>query len=527
MNTNPSRQQPFDTGLRETLGGRSLIVASNRGPVEFKRAPNGRLVTKRGAGGVVTALASIAKELPLTWVAAAMTEGDRDAFPEGSAITRDVRLGHESVRLRYVAVADDVYRMHYEEISNQYLWFLQHYLWNPAESPTFTEEQHRAWEQGYRVVNQTIADAVIDEARHGDARAEGEDAHILLQDYHLYLAAGMIRQRLPNATIQQFIHVPWPSVRYWRLLPDAMLRAIFEGLAANDVVGFQTERDARSFLECVHVILRDARVDLDAGRFVRRRHRLLARAYPITVDAEDVNKTLASAPARLATAELAPQLASDMNIIVRVDRLEPTKNVVRGLEAFQELLRAHAELRGSTCHLLFLVPSRENVLQYRRYHRRVRELVREINREFATKSWKPIVAYFDNNRARALVALRRADVVLVNPIFDGMNLVVKEAALASERDAVLILSRTAGAYHQLSDAVLPVSPLDVADTADQLFEALNLSAHERHRRAELARTIVLRDTLTDWITNQLRDAASLRPSRSVRSPEKRPLREVG
>ena len=170
--------------------------------------------------------------------------------------------------MRYVSVAEDVYRMHYDEISNQYLWFLQHYLWNPAESPTFTEEQHRAWEQGYRAVNQAIADAVIDEAQRGGDDADGSETLVLLQDYHLYLAAGFIRQRLPNATIQQFIHIPWPSVRYWQLLPDEMLRAIFEGLAANDVIGFQTEHDARSYLECVREILPDARLDIDAGRFV-------------------------------------------------------------------------------------------------------------------------------------------------------------------------------------------------------------------------------------------------------------------
>ena len=501
-----------ESDLAGLVGGRRVIVASNRGPVEFKKAPNGRLVSKRGSGGVVTALADLAREVPLTWIAAAMTDGDRIAFPEGSATTREMRLGREAVTVRYVAVPAEAYHLHYDEISNQYLWFLQHFLWNPAESPTFTEEQHHAWDHGYRVVNQAIADAVVDEARRVGNDTDGAESLILLQDYHLYLAAGFIRQRLPNATIQQFIHIPWPSVRYWQLLPDAMLRALFEGLAANDVIGFQTERDARSYLECVRVVLPDARVDLDAGRVVRRRRRQIARAYPITVDAEDVRKTLASAAARAATNELAAQIADDMRVIVRVDRLEPTKNIQRGLLAYQELIRAHPELRGTVRHLLFLVPSRENVPSYRKYAREVRRLIGRINREYGSKGWRPIVAYFDNNRARALVALRRADVVLVNPIFDGMNLVIKEAAFASERDAVLILSRTAGAYVQLAEAVLPVSPLDVAETADQLYEALTISESDRHRLAGRARSIVQSDTLVDWITNQVRDAASVRPS---------------
>jgi trehalose 6-phosphate synthase len=402
------------------------------------------------------------------------------------------------------------------------LWFLQHYLWDPANWPTFTYAQYAAWEHGYRVVNQAIADAVIAEVQAGlggrrqPGATGGADALVLVQDYHLYLTPGLLRQRLPRATIQQFIHIPWPSVRYWQLLPEDMLLALFEGLAANDVLGFQTERDARSFLECVHEFLPDARVDLDAGRFVRRRQRLLARAYPITVDADEVRKTLTSAAGRLAVAELAPHLGDDARVLVRVDRLEPTKNIVRGLLAFEDLLRRHPELHSAVRHLVFLVPSRQGLDLYRRYEGEVRRAIGRINRQFGTQAWRPIVAYFENNRARALLALRRADVVLVNPVLDGMNLVVKEAAIANERDGVLILSRTAGAYRQLAEAVLPVSPLDVAETAEQLYEALSMSEGERHCRAELARAIVGRDTLTDWIANQLRDAAQIHPAAAAR-----------
>jgi trehalose 6-phosphate synthase len=507
--------------LADFTAGRRLIAASNRGPVECYKTSNGRLTTKRGAGGVVTALAALARNLPLTWIAAAMTPGDRLAFSEDATAAREVRLGRQPLRVRYVAVPEEAYRLHYDEISNHFLWLLQHYLWDPATWPTFTDAQHAAWEHGYRVVNQAIADAVIAEVQAGSTgrrrpgASDGADAIVLVQDYHLYLTSGFVRQRLPRATIQQFIHIPWPSVRYWQLLPEDMLIALFEGLAANDVLGFQTRRDARSFLECVHEFLPDARVDLDSGRFVRRRHRLLVRAYPITVDADEVRKTLASAAGRLAAAELAPHLADGARVLVRVDRLDPTKNIVRGLLAYEDLLHRHPELHGAVRHLAFLVPSRQGLDLYRRYEREVRRTIGRINRQFSTKEWKPVVAYFDNNRARALVALRRADVVLVNPILDGMNLVVKEAAIANDRDGVLILSRTAGAYCQLTDSVLPITPLDVAETSEQLYEALSMSEGERHRRAELARAIVGRDTLTDWIANQLHDAAQIHPVSAI------------
>ena len=502
------------------IDGRRIIVASNRGPVEFHRDPSGRLTTKRGSGGVVTALASLAASLPLTWVAAAMSEGDRAAFPGTSAPAREVHLGHIPLRVRYVSVPTEVYGRHYDTVSNQVLWFLQHYLWDLASSPTFTEREYTAWDEGYRPVNFAIAQAVADElfvpegtGKRLQRPADGSNAIILLQDYHLYLAATFLRQRLPRAIIQQFIHIPWPSVRYWTFLPQRFLADIYEGLAANDALGFQTERDARSFLECARTLLPGCRVDLDEGRLLWRRHRLLARAYPVTADADEIRRTLNSAPARRGTEELAPLVGDGVKVIVRVDRLEPTKNIVRGLQAYELLLRRHPELHGTVRHLAFLVPSRQGLAIYRRYEREVRRAIQRINERFGTPEWQPVKAFFENNRARALAALRRYDVLLVNPVIDGMNLVAKEGALANNHDGVVVLSRTAGAYIQMADAVLPVTPTDLEEMADQLYEALTMSESERRRRWALARDIVSRDTLAGWIADQLRDAVLTHPQR--------------
>lgn len=507
--------------LAAIAGNRRIIVASNRGPVEFHRGANGRITTKRGSGGVVTALSGLARSLPLTWIAATMSEADRQMFPDASAPAREVKLGRLPLHVRYVNVAPDVYARHYDEVSNELLWFLQHYLWDAANSPNFTEQHYLAWDQGYRVVNRAIAEAIADEALNTPStipstipssqkrkpQRDGSDAIILLQDYHLYLAATFVRERLPGAIIEQFIHIPWPDLRYWQFLPDRFLLAIYEGLAANDVLGFQTNRDARNFLECARVLLPGSRVDLDRGRLVWRRHQLLAHAYPISVDAEEVRRTFFTAPSREAAQELEPLLGNDAQVIVRVDRLEPTKNIVRGFLAYEHLLQTHPEMHGKVRHLAFLVPSRQTLNLYLTYERNVRRIIRRINQQFGTPEWQPITPFFDNNRARALVAMRRADVLFVNPIIDGMNLVAKEGALATERDAVILLSRTAGAYQQMANAVLPITPTDIVETAEQLHEALIMSRRERQQRAARARDIVQSESPAQWIHDQLRDAA--------------------
>lgn len=499
------------------VGNRRVIIASNRGPVEFYREPNGHISTKRGSGGVVTALAGLAHTLPLTWIAATMSDGDREIFPDPSSPARDVRLSRQRLRVRYVNISPDVYTRYYDEISNEILWFLQHYLWDAASSPNFTEQHYLAWDEGYHVVNHAIADAIASEALSGPSASttsrrrtqarDGSDTIILLQDYHLYLAAAFIRERLPGAVIQQFIHIPWPDVRYWHFLPERFLRQIYEGLAANDVLGFQTELDARNFLECARVLLPGSRVDHDQNMLTWRRHRLLAKAYPITVDAAEVRHTLSAAPARAAAQELEPLFADGAQIIVRVDRLEPTKNIVRGFLAYEQILRDHPELRGNVRHLAFLVPSRQSLAVYRAYAHGVRRVIRRINNEFGTEQWQPITPFFDNNRARALVAMRHCDALIVNPIIDGMNLVAKEGALANEHDGVIILSRTAGASQQMAEAVLPVTPMDIEETAQQLYAALIMPQHERQQRATRARNIILSESLAQWIEDQLRDAA--------------------
>ncbi|HEX6543099.1 MAG TPA: trehalose-6-phosphate synthase [Ktedonobacterales bacterium] len=526
--------------LASLTAGHRVIVASNRGPVEFYYARDGHLATKRGAGGVVTALAALARDVPLTWVATTMTAADREAFSEAQASARTVRIGHQPLQVRYVPVPPEMYRRYYDEISNEILWFLQHYMWNPIRWPTFTKEHVHSWDEGYRSVNEAIARAIVDVALSGArhqqpdplVRAEhasegGANSIVMLQDYQLYLVSALVRARLPRATIEQFIHIPWPANRYWEFLPSRFVHEIYEGLAGNDVLGFQTVSDMRNFLVGARAFLAGSRVDFDRQTVVWRRHRLLVRVYPIPTDASEIRRTLLLAPARAGARELGDLLGDKRQVIMRVDRLDPSKNIVRGFLAYETLLRRWPELREQVHFLAFLIPSRQSLPIYRAYQREVRDVIRRINTQYRTEDWQPIVAFFENNRPRALAAMRRYDVLLVNSIIDGMNLVAKEGPAVNERHGVLVLSRTAGAFEQLAEVALPITPTDIDETATELYEALHMSDHERTRRAEQAQAIVEAETPVDWMLAQLRDALAQRraPSRHP-SPRTRQAQDV-
>ncbi|WP_170293080.1 alpha,alpha-trehalose-phosphate synthase (UDP-forming) [Thermogemmatispora aurantia] len=488
----------------EPLHAHRLIIATNRGPVEFYLTQDKVLKSRRGAGGVVTALIEAASRMEVTWVAMAMTEGDRLAARSAEAECGRIPspLPNLKMQLRYVVIPKTAYRKHYDIISNRVLWFLQHYLYDPSSNSFNYQRLQDAWRNGYRVANQAIAEAVNAEIE----RAETTPV-VMLHDYHLYLVAAMIRERHPSIITQQFIHIPWPDSRCWHFLPSNITQEIYRGLVGNDIVGFQTERDARNFLEGARTILEGAEVDFEEGTVVWQGHRTLARAYPISISVTEERRIVQSLAGRRAAEKILPLLGEQT--IMRVDRIEPTKNIPRGFQAYAQMLEEHPELRGKVKFLAFLVPSRQSLPEYKRLNSEVLKLVEEINARYGDASWKPIEVFCDNDRTRALAAMQFYDVLLVNPIIDGMNLVAKEGAVVNKRNGLLVLSRTAGAFQQLGKAAIPTSPLDVAETAEALYTALTLPPEERERRARLARQIVEQNNLQTWLTRQIEDINEL------------------
>jgi trehalose 6-phosphate synthase len=513
--------------LRDLLGrdGR-IVVVSNRGPITFEDDPSApdSLTAARGPGGLVTALAELGRHAPLTWVAAALTGADRFAAPhlDPASTSRGGRrvrelvetlLPGQDVRLTYVPIPADIYDRHYGVIANPFLWFLQHEMYATAYAPNVDETLLDAWRRGYRPVNEQLADAAVE--------AAGDDPRpvVLVQDYHLYLAPSRIRERLPEATILHFNHIPWPADSQWQLIPQSMRRAICEGLLGCDIVGFQTDRYASHFLDSVASFVRDAKVDRDSRNVAWRGRRIRVRTYPISVDPDGLDAFSHSEAVEVPLARLVERLerAGNPRLIVRADRIEPSKNALRGFLAFEALLERTPELRRTVRFVAVQAPTRTEIAEYADYAAAVREVVARINR-FDEPEDQPIWVYDGSDYAMAIAALRLADVVLVNPIVDGMNLVAKEAVLVGERHPVLVLSETADS--------ISVAPADVAGTTTALERALAMGSDERRARLRRMRASVREEDLDWWLGRQLRDLAAIRhgqlpPSRRLRDTVRR------
>ncbi len=485
-------------------GAHRLIIASHRGPVEYELSQEQTLKPRRGAGGVVTALLAAANCREMTWVALAMTKGDRlavqHAQQDGGLLPSSLP-GHP-MRLHYVAIPAAAYRKHCEQISNHLLWFFHHYLSVPTRDAAGAGRVQEAWTNGYAVANRAIADAVCQEIDR-----EATVPIVMLHDYQLYLAPGIIRQCRPAVIMQQFIHIPWPEVRYWFFLPSNIVQAIYRGLVGNDIVGFQTERDARNFLEGAGTLLDGAVVDFKAEAVWWRGRRTQVRAYPVSISVTEERRTVRSAAGKRAAEQIQPLLRK--YTIMRVDRIDPAKNIIRGFQAYQLMLEAHPELYGEVTFLAFLVPSRQTVPLYRRYGAKVLGVIEQINRKYGTGEWTPIHAFYGNDRTRALAAMQWYDVLLVNPLMDGMNLVAKEGPVVNLRNGVLVLSRSTGAYQELARGAIAVSPVDLIETAEGLYRGLTMSPEEREQKATLARLAVESNDVNAWLTCQLGDLDAL------------------
>ncbi|TMG22214.1 MAG: trehalose-6-phosphate synthase [Chloroflexi bacterium] len=549
------RMPPDRAALLADLLGKNgrLHVVSNRGPITFELDPDvpAGLTAGRGAGGLVTALVELGRHAPVSWTAAALTEGDKTvsrflqelgdpAGPGGNgsadhaatlALVRALiegALPHHDVRLRYEVLPEDVFDGYYRVVANPLLWFLQHQMYALPLAPNIDSTMVAAWRQGYRAANERLAEAAV-------AAAGGAERPLfLVQDYHLYLAPARIRELLPDASILHFTHIPWPPDSIWQVLPQGMRRAICEGLLASDIVGLQTDRYANHFMDTVASFVRDARIDPDSRLIRWRDRRVRVRTYPISVDPDGLAEFARSAPVEERVARLRGRLQRVRPtsggpdaplVIVRADRIEPSKNVLRGFVAFEALLVKRPELRQRVRFVAVQAPTRTSIPEYAHYAAAVREVVARIN-GLAEPDDQPIWIYDGSDYAMAIAALRLADVVMVNPVVDGMNLVAKEAVLVGERDPVLLLSETAGAAEQLAADSLIVAPADVAGTADQLERALLMPADERRARTRRLRYAVREQDIEWWLTRQLRDLAAVRrgehpPSRRLRDTVRR------
>jgi trehalose 6-phosphate synthase len=475
---------------------RKLLVVSNRGPVSYGRSADGERVARRGGGGLVTALRSLVAHHEVTWIASAMTDEDRAVASEhAGASFGDTARDGSAYRVRLVAHDPAAYDWYYNVVANPTLWFLQHYLWSLPYAPNVDLGLHTAWYQGYQPVNEAFADATLAELRR-------EEAAVFFHDYHLYLAPRLVRAQRPDTLTAHFIHIPWPQTDYWHVLPEHLRRAIHEGLLANDIVGFHTERWQRNFLRTCEDVL-DADVDYVGSTVTYDGRRTLVTKHPIGVDPAEFDE-LKDDGAVLEQERLIEARRPE-RLVLRVDRTDPSKNICRGFRAFGLFLDQHPEMVGRVTMLALLDPSRQDVPEYSEYLAAVQREARAVNDRFQQNGWTPIDLQIADNFLQSVAAYKQYDVLLVNAVYDGLNLVSKEAPLVNQRDGVLVLSENTGAHEELGCWALTVNPFDVYGQAQAIHEALTMPAEERRARLEATRLHVREHDLTAWVDAQLAD----------------------
>ncbi|MBN9388814.1 MAG: trehalose-6-phosphate synthase [Chloroflexi bacterium] len=491
------------------LGERRLVIASNRGPVTYAKDENGELVAERGSGGVVTALSSLTHITPLTWVAAALSEADREISdsPEAAPLPTD-GIG-ENLRLRFVNIDEDSFDKYLNVISNPLLWFTQHEMNDLLlEERESLSEMWVAWREGYVRANHEFARVIAEEVDLPESAP-----YVIFHDYQLYLAPGVLRRDHPGLTMMHFTHIPWPGPETWHNLPGTWVRVICESLLACDIVGFQTNSAVEAFAATCLEYVEGVKVarDKEGNTLVSRPTGqgeagvTWVRAYPISIDPQEVMRVYRSPEAADWKAKLQADLGNYDKLIVRVDRLDPNKNVVAGFESYQQLLQDRPDLAGKVVFLALLVPTRESVPEYAQYKDQTFELIDQINEEFGRKNWRPVHYIYGNDYARALAALSMADVVLVNSVADGMNLVAKEGVIVSEKPSVLVLSTNTGAWEELGEHSIGVAPDDQAGTAQALFQAMEMPQPEREERHRALKQTVRENDLSHWLASHLTD----------------------
>ena len=478
-----------------------LVIASNRGPAQFELGGDGERVLQRGGGGLVTALSGLVAHRGVLWVASAMTDEDVEVAREAEGEPVEIDLDGVSYDVLMVESDPAAYDGFYNVIANPILWFIQHYLWDLSNAPDIRQEELDAWEHGYRVVNDDIARALI------EAIADDPEPLVMFHDYHLYTAPGVVREQRPDAFLQHFVHIPWSQPDSWRIVPVVWREEIYRGLLANDIIGFHTTAYCRNFLHCCNELM-ELEVDYERGAVLHDGRETWVRAYPLGIDADRLDRAAASQEVAGYEQELLRRRRD--SLIIRVDRADLSKNVLRGFTAFDVFLSQHPEFRERVTFIAHLQPSRQDVPEYAEYLDRIEALVAVVNHRHGTTDWMPIDLRIYENFPEAVARYKHFDLLMVNSIFDGMNLVAKEAPAVNTRDGVVMLSENTGSHEELGECTLTVNPFDIQEQADTIHRALTMDSEERRLRAARLREIVRDRDPGVWINEQLEDVRAKR-----------------
>jgi trehalose 6-phosphate synthase len=484
----------------------NLVLLSNRGPATFERDAAGVLVPHRGGGGLVTALTGLLRQREALWIASAMSDGDVEISLQHGGRGFEVDLDGTSYHIRFVASDPGAYDHFYNAIANPLLWFIQHYLWDLSNVPDIRREEREAWQKGYKQVNEDLAHAALEEIE------DATDPVVMLHDYHLYTCPTLIRAQRPDAFLHHFVHIPWTQPDAWRILPADIRTEIYEGLLANDIIGFHTRSYCNNFLQCCRELM-DLDTDFERRAVISGDHETWVRAYPLPIDTDGFRALAEGDGVRRHEREILRRRRE--YLILRVDRADLSKNVLRGFTAFDIFLDQHPEFREKVTFIAHMQPSRQDVPEYVEYLEKIEALVAVINHRHGTTDWMPIDLRLRDDFEEAIALYKHFDLLLVNSMWDGMNLVAKEGPLINGRDGMMILSENTGAHEELGDAAISVNPFDVQEQADAIRAALTASPEEKARRMARLREIITSRTPSDWMEDQLADIEMKRSAAGV------------
>jgi trehalose 6-phosphate synthase len=454
------------------------MLVTHRGPYRFSERDDGSFSSKRGAGGLVSALLPLVQrddigERP-SWVAAAIDDGDRAAVAGAAATV-------PGIDLHLLELDRALHRMHYDVISNAVLWFLHHGLFDLARRPRFDKHLREAWD-GYVAVNAAFADAVV--------QSSPEREQVLVHDYHLALVPGMVTAVRPDLRLTHFTHTPFCGPNSIRVLPTDMAEALCTSMGSVPA-GFHTQRWAAAYTASAR--------EMGCGEIAP------AYAAPLGPDPDALAELAAGEGTARAAAEL-DELVGDRKLLLRSDRIDLSKNIVRGFHVYDALLETAPELRERVVFVAMLNRSRSNLAEYLAYELEVDQAAARVNDRWATGDWQPVVVDTRDDYEQTVAGFTRYDALLVNPVKDGLNLVAKEGPLANRQDGVVVLSPEAGAYEELHDAVVPVHPYDIEQGAHALHTALTMPADERAVRAKTLRELAAVHTPRTWLDALLSQA---------------------
>lgn len=484
--------QSLNKLLKQELPDSEVIVVSNREPY-IHNLVDGEIFLQRPASGVVTALEPITRACKGTWIAHGSGSGDQKIVDENDCLA--VPPENPEYTLRRVWLTQEEEQGYYYGLSNEGLWPLCHITF---VRPNFRESD---WCY-YKKVNQKFADAVV-------AEAKTKNPIVLVQDYHFALLPKYIREQLPDATIITFWHIPWPNPEVFSICP--WREEILQGLLGSSVLGFHTQFHCQNFMDSVDRFL-ESNINRDQSIITVGEQSTLIRPYPISIawPPEGLDSVPATAVCG-ATVRKRFGLSDDTRIGVGVERFDYTKGLIDRFQAIQEFLRAYPEWRGKFVFIQAAAPTRSKLPAYQAIQKETQQVVDEINQEFGTETYKPIILQCRHHEPTEVFELfRAADFCIVSSLHDGMNLVAKEFAAAREDEqGVLILSTFAGASKEMLEA-LPVNPYDTQGTASAINHALTMPKEEQRDRMKLMRELIRDNNIYYWAARILLDAATLR-----------------